>query len=199
MTQQLPEQITTLPTASDKFAAEARAQAEAYDSIFNPVPLKLDKGGTLQIPPHPDLGMLDDDRMDAYTELQFERDTAYERGSDIYIPEQRLKDPKTGEETGIVLPSETQPGQLKVPSRWATSGEGHEKGDLVKPSWSVRVVKTALGDAAYEKLRAGGRSSADVWRIWTKQMIEVRARQEFDSKSHGGTVDLAPVPPPDSE
>lgn len=198
--QQIPEQLTTLPTASDKFAAEARAQAEAYDSIFNPVDLPLDNGlGSLKIPPHPDLGMLDDDRMDAYTALQFERDTQYERESDIYIPEQRLRDPKTGEETGVVFPADTQRGNVKVPYRWAEGGDDHEKGQLVLPAWSVRVVKTALGDDVYQKLRAGGRSSADVWRIWSKQMIEVKARQSFDSKSHGGSVDLAPVPPPDSE
>lgn len=200
MAHEIPEQLTSLPSARDKFAAEARAQAEAYDSIFNPVELELDDGkSTLKIPPHPDLGMLDDDRMDAYTELQFERDTKYERESDIYIPEQRMRDPKTGEETGVVLPSQTQEGNLKVPYRWAVSGDGHEKGDLVKPSWSVKVVKAALGDHAYDLLRAGGRSSADVWRIWSKQMIEVKARQEFDSKSHGGTLDLASVPASDSE
>jgi hypothetical protein len=197
---QTPEQLTKLPSASDRFAAEARAQAEAYDSIFNPVELPLEGGlPPLLIPPHPDLGMLDDDEMDAYTELQFERDTQYEREPDIYIPEQRLRDPKTGEETGVVLPSQTQPGNIKVPYRWADQAEDHEKGDLVKPSWSIRVVKTALGAKEYAKLRKGGRSSADVWRIWSRQMIEVKARQEFDSKSHGGTVDLAPVPPPDSE
>jgi hypothetical protein len=173
-----------IPTASPDAAAEAREQADAYDSLFASHELELEGGDTITIPPHPDFGMLDDEQLEAYEELLFEVDTEYDREESIYIPEQRL-------DNGVVLPASEQPGQLKRPYR--------KEGVLVKPPHSVRVVKAALGEAEYKRLRDGGRSAADVWKIWGKQGMEVQERQSADPKSKGGTVDLAAVPEADSQ
>lgn len=185
-------QIRALPTATVDYAAQAREQADAYDSIFAQTDIELDDGSTLSIPPHPDFGMLDDDAMDAYSQLLFDRDTIYEREPDIFIPEQRLKNSE-GVETGVVMPSDTVRGALKTPYR--TKGEDG-KSVLVKPAWSTQMVMAALGKD-YELLRAGGRSSADVWRIWAKQGKQVEQRQGRP-EGEGSAVAVATVPPPNS-
>jgi hypothetical protein len=136
-----------LPHTSPDAAAEARAQADEYESLFGDTDLELDGGDILKVPPHPDYGLLDDDRMDEYEALQFAVDTEYEREPDVYIPEQRLKDPTTGEETGVVLPPQTVRGQLKTPFRI--------DGVRVTPSHSTKVVIAALGEADYKRLRDG--------------------------------------------
>lgn len=203
MTSSEDKQPEKLPTASP--ASEAREQAAAYDSLFSNWEMELGKGkGKLSIPPHPDFGMLDDDVADAYNELQFERETSYERHEDIFIPEQRMKDPKTGNETGVVMPSMTQPGALKTPYRWADEGndifgEHHDKGQLVKPNWNTRIVRLILGDEDYRKLRDAGKSASDVWKVWSKQALESQERQFRRSQTDGGAVAVAPVPPPDSQ
>lgn len=168
-------------------AIEARTQAEAYDSLFANRELALNDGTVMSIPPHPDFGMLDDERTEAYEELLFEVDTIYDREPDIYIPEQRLRDPETGNETGRVIPEETVRGALKRPFRI--------NGELVKPPYSIRVVQAALGELEYKRLKEGGRSAADVWKIWGQQGLEVKERQALDSKSNGSPVDVAPVSP----
>jgi hypothetical protein len=93
---------------------------------------------------------------------------SYDREPDIFIPEQRLKD-SNGNETGVVLPSDTQQGALKHPYR--------KDRVLIKPPHSVRVVKAALGETDFKRLREGGRSAADVWKIWGAQGLEVKQRQ----------------------
>lgn len=153
------------PPAAPDAAQRARAQAEAYQSIFAPTQLELDGGDPITIPPHPNLRMLDDECMDAYDELLFEADTQYDREPDLQIPEQKL-------DNGVVLPAEVKRGNLKVPYRIG--------GKLVKPSYSVRVVQAALGEELYKKLRAGGRNAADVWRIWNNQGMNVAGRQDGD-------------------
>jgi hypothetical protein len=161
----------------------AREQALAYASVFAPTPLELDAGETIEIPPHPNLRMLDDDQMQAYDELLFEVDTTYDREPDLLIPEQKLS-------SGIILPAETKQGNLKVPYRVG--------GELVKPPYSVRVVQTALGPDLYARLRAGGKSAGDVWRIWNQQGLEVAAREAAESKSVGGNGLVAPLSGGDS-
>lgn len=172
-----------LPGKSSTASREAREQATEYDSLFRPTPLELDDGSIIKIPPHPDFGMLDDEQMGEYEELLFDVET-YDREDDVVIPEQRL-------DNGRVLPAEVKRGELKRPYR--------KDGQLVKPPYSVRVVMAALGDSEYKRLREGGRSAADVWRIWGQQGLDVRARQEVDSKSSGGDVALASVPEADSQ
>lgn len=167
---------------------EAREQAEAYESLFAPRHLELDDGETIQIPPHPNLGMWDDEQQAEYEELLFETES-YDRGPDVFIPEQRLRD-KDGTETGVVLPAETRPGPLLTPYR--------KQGELVKPPHSVRIVQAALGEDGYKRLREGGRSAADVWRIWNKQGFELTDRQKSGPKDAESDMDLETVPTPDS-
>lgn len=180
----MAEKIRNLPHTDPNAGRQAREQADAYDSMFADIEMELDDGTTISIPPHPDLGMLDDEAMEQYEELQFEMES-YDREEDIHIPEQRLKD-SNGNENGVVLPATTSPGALKRPYR--------KNGELIKPPHSVRVARIALGEAGYQRLLAGGRSAGDVWRLWAKQAAELRDREATDSKSEGSSVDLEAVP-----
>lgn len=151
---------------------DARLQAEEYDSLFASSPLKLNNGESVMVPLHPSFGMLDDDRTEDYEDLLMEIET-YDRAPDIYIPETKLDD-------GAIVPSETIKGDLLRPYR--------VDGVRVRPAHSVKVVQAALGLDAYQKLRDGGKSAADVWKIWGKQGLEIQARSQGDSKSVGGDV-----------
>lgn len=170
---------------------EAQEQAKAYNSIFAPRELTLDDGTVIEVPPHPRLRMLDDDVLATLEELDFETES-YDRGPEVYIPEQKVKD-RAGND--MVLAAETRPGPLLLPYR--------KDGKLIKPPYSVRVAEVALGDD-YLKLRAGKvdghrGSAADVWRIWSEQSLEVTEREGSDTKSDGSTDDLADVPTPDGK
>jgi hypothetical protein len=175
------QQPKRLPTASP--IERARDQAEAYDSLFASTPMELNDGSVLMIPPHPDFGMLDDDRMEDYEDLLMEVET-YDRDSEIFIPEQKL-------EGGVTLPAETRKGELLRPYR--------KNGVRVKPSHTVRVVQAALGPEDYARLRAGGKNAADVWKVWGKQGLAIQERRLFDPKSDGSSVDLESISTPDSE
>lgn len=181
----MSETVRNLPHTDPNASQQAREQADAYDSLFADIQLKLNDGTYLAVPPHPDLGMLDDEAMGEYEELQFEMES-YDREEDIFIPEQRLKD-SSGNENGVVLPATTSPGALKRPYR--------KNGELIKPPHSVRVARIALGEEGYQRLIAGGKSAGDVWRAWAKQAAELRDREAGDSKSEGSPVDLEAVPP----
>lgn len=156
----------------------AREQADTYDSVFAPTPLELDNGEVVDIPPHPNLNMLDDDRQAEYEDLLFEVES-YDREPDIYHPEQRL-------DNGVVLPEETRRGALKIPFR--------KDNQLVKPPHSQRVVRVALGEDDYARLKAGGKQASDVWRIWNEQGLKVADRQNFRPQTNGSTSTVAPVP-----
>jgi len=157
----------------------AREQAAQYNGVFANVALELSDGTTIDIPPHPNLRMLDDERQADYEELLFEIETQYDRAPDTYFPEQHL-------ESGVVLPSETRKGAILEPYR--------KEGQLIKPPHSVRVVQVALGMDIYNQLRAGGKSSADVWRIWNEQGLVIADRAERDSKSNGSASPMATIP-----
>jgi len=175
------QQPKRLPTSSP--INEALAQAEAYESLFAPTELELNDGSVLLIPPHPDFGMLDDDRMEDYEDLLMEVET-YDREPDIFIPEQKL-------EGGVTLPAETKKGDLLRPYR--------RNGVRVRPSHTVRLVLAALGPDDYARLRAGGRSAADVWKVWGKQGLAVQARQFQGPETNGSVVDLEAIPETDRE
>lgn len=181
--------VRNLPHTAPNAGDQAREQATVYDSMFGDTPLELSDGTFVQVPPHPDLGMLSDSAQELYEELQFEMES-YEREDDIHIPEQRLKG-ADGQETGVVLPASVVRGALKRPYR-RINAEG--KSELIKPPHSVKVAKIALGDLEYDRLVNGGKSAGDVWRIWAKQAAELRDREAEDSKSDGGSVALASVP-----
>lgn len=178
-------------------ARHAREQATAYKSAFAPTPMTLhyEDGTTevIEIPPPPQLRMLDDDPLSDYEDLLFEAETKYDREPDRVIPEQRL-------ESGIVLPEETRRGVLKTPYR-ITDEEG--KTQLVKPPWSIAVVEAALGKKNYGKLKSatkttwlggeGNGSAADAWRIWNEQTLEMAKRQDADTFPVQGDSSVAPV------
>lgn len=175
---------------------EAREQAKAYKSVFAPTPLVLDDRTVIEVPPHPNLRMLDDDAQAALEKLEFELES-YDRYPEVYIPEQKGKD-RNGDE--ISLPAQIVPGAVRLPYR-KTNADG--VAELLDPPYSVQVAKIALGDD-YEKLRAGkvnGKrgSAADVWRIWNEQNYNVTDRVDADPKSDAGADDLAVVPAPDGE
>lgn len=173
--------MVTLAKPNPSANRQAREQATAYGGLFASHQLELDGGDIIEIPPHPNLRMLDDDRQEQYEELLFEIES-YDRGPDIYMPEQTLP-------SGVVLPAETKPGPLLEPYR--------KDGKLVKPPYSVRVVQVALGEETYRKLRAGGRCAADVWRIWNTTGMEITERSDFRPATNGSSSGLAAVPAPD--
>ncbi len=147
----------------------AREQADNYDSMFSSIPMELDDGSVLDLPPHPNLGMLDDEQQEAYEELMFEMET-YDRDPDIVFKEQTLS-------SGSVVPERTVRGDLKTPYR--------KNGVLVKPPHRTKVVQVALGDKDYARLIAGGKNAVDVWRLWHEQTMRIAERQAVDSKSNG--------------
>lgn len=152
----------------------AREQADAYDSMFASIPLELNDGTILNLPPHPNLGMLDDAQQEAYEELMFEVES-YDRESDIIFKEQTLP-------SGTVIPQEVRRGELKTPYR--------KDGVLVKPPHRTRVVQVALGERDYARLIAGGCNAVDVWRCWHEQTVRIADRQAVDSKSNGSSNNL---------
>jgi hypothetical protein len=158
-------------------AARARQQGAAYNGVFAATKLDLGDGQPpLEIPPHPNLRMLDDDRQEAYEELMFEVEETYDREDDTYIPEQKL-------DSGVVLPAVTRRGDLKLPYR--------KDGELVKPPHSVRIVQVALGDDAYARLKAAGKNASDIWRIWNQQGLDLSDRQDGDQFPNGRVDRLA--------
>lgn len=165
---------------------KAREQAAAYRSMFAPTTMTLtypdDTSEEIELPPHPNLRLLDDDNLDAYEDLLFEAEETYDREDDIVIPEQKL-------DNGIVLPAETRRGVLKTPYR-ITGDDG--KAQLVKPPWSVKVCMACLGEDTYKKLQAAGKSAADVWAIWNEQGLELAERETADPKSVRGRTSVAP-------
>lgn len=188
-----------LPTKPETAAADAREMAQQYDSIFEPTPLKLDDGKTIEIPPHPNLRMLDPDEQAAYDQLLFDL-KSYDREPDVEVPAQKVYDKNTNQLI-TTIPASTRPGPLIVPHQ-KTDENGNTV--LITPSWEERTVRAALGKKKYEQLRAGtikGRPGTprDVWNHWNKQNLAVTKRADEDDKSSGGTVDLAPVPEADSE
>ena len=80
-----------LPNTASDAGSKAREQAEAYNSLLADQELELEDGSILKVPPHPDLGMMDDEQMEAYEELLVEVES-YDREPDIVIPEQKLRE-----------------------------------------------------------------------------------------------------------
>lgn len=197
-----PEPETTtesapVPDATANSGRHAAEQAKDNSSVFAPHTLRFDDGSTIEIPPSPVLRLLDDDRLAEYDALMFEAES-YDRGPDIFIPEQTIKDTAGNE---IKLPAETKQGPLLTPYR-KTDAEGVAR--LITPPHEVRVAQAVLGPALYEKLRSGmikGRRgcAADVWRIWNTQGLELAERQRNDSKSDAGSGVLETVPEADSQ
>lgn len=164
-----------LPTAPENAATEARAQAAEYGNPLAPTVLKFDDGGSIEIPPHPSIGVLDDDQLAAYEAVLFYAENC-DRGPDIYLPAQKVKD---ADGKPMTLPAVTRPGALLQPLR--------KDGELLNPPQAVRIVQAALGEDEYARLRAatinGRRGSAGmVWLIWNDQLEALAKRRAVDPK-----------------
>ena len=183
----------TQPTNTGVQAAE---QAKAYDSVFAPRELTLDDGTVIEVPPHPNLRMLDDDALAAWDQLWFELES-YDH-HEVTLPERVVKD---ADGTEMVLPPETRQGALKVPYRKTDPETG--KSVLLDPPYEVRVAQIALGDD-YATLRAGtvgGKRGAarHVWALWNAQGFDLTERQAADPKSVDRADGLEAVAPADRQ
>ena len=192
----MPEQPEDLFTKSPTAAAEAREQARTYRSIFAGPILHFDDGTSMELPPHPNLRMFDEDILAAYDELLFDVETNCDRSPDVWISEQKVKDSDGNE---ITLPATLRKGELIIPLRKTVAG----KTELVKPPHEVRLVQTILGDKQYRLLRSktvdGRKAGAnDVWRSWNERGEALMERRDADPKSVDGAVDSAPVSAADS-
>lgn len=172
---------------------EAREQANAYQSIFADRTIVFDDGSKMTIPPHPNLRMLDDDALEAY-EAYLEEVETYDRGPDIFIPEQKVTG-RDGNE--MTLPAETRPGQVLGPPYFKDKTR-------VSPPREIRIVQVILGKDQYDLLRSktidGRKAGArDVWRAWNEQGSEITSRVDDDSKSAASADVLEDVSTPDSK
>jgi hypothetical protein len=186
------------PTKPDA-GRQAREQAQAYNSIFAISPLKLDDGTTIEVPPHPDLELWDEEALAALQKLNYECES-YDRHPDMYFPGDTFTD-KAGNQ--ITVPGEIRKGLLKENPRRKTDPQTGEV-TILDPPYKVQVVQIALGPEGYARLRAGtinGRRgcAADVWRHWAGRGVDLADRADADPKSVGSTGVLAAVAAPDSK
>ena len=137
-------------------------ERELFELKTSNTPLELTDGTFIEIPPYPEFGFLGDDETEAYEELQFETES-YDRVDDVVIP-------AVTEDDGRVVPARTVKGPLRQPYQ--------QDGKLVKPSFRVRVARAALGDETYAKLKADGKGSADVWKVWNSQVARAQTLLE---------------------
>lgn len=173
----MPKAASDKQTQDQPSAGErAATQADAYRSIFRSHTFDLGNGDSIEVPPHPALRMLPDDTLEEYEDLLWEVNNQYDRQPDIYHPEQTLTN-------GSVVPSSTQKGALIIPYQI--------NGERVRPAHSIRVVQIVLGAERYEKLRAVGKSAADIWKLWDEQNLEVANRETFRSVSNGSASSVA--------
>lgn len=114
--------------------------------------------------PHKDL--FDLDQQERWDDLQDEmRD--YEREPDVTAP------------NGPLIAK----GQLVYPHRWAKAGDGHKKGDRVKPSWPERLAIVLWGVDGAARAKAGGVLFNEIELVWAKQRLALEERQKSDPKS----------------
>ena len=185
----------TQPTNADP-GRRAAEQAKAYDSVFAPRELHLDDGTVIEVPPHPNLRMLDDDALAEWDQLWFELES-YDH-HEVELPERTVKD---ADGTEMVLPAETRQGGLKVPYRRTDPDTGTAA--LLNPPYEVRVAQIALG-SDYATLRAGtvnGKrgSARHVWALWNAQGFDLTERQASDPKSDDGADGVEAVAPADRQ
>ena len=172
--------------------ADAIEQANTYGGILANKTLYFDDGSTMQVTPHPSLGVFETaEQADEYEQYMFDIQETYDREPDIYIPEQTVeRDGKT-----IVLPAETKRGAVKTPYR--------KDGVRCTPH-NVRLVQIALGDKKYKQLvskkidkRPAG--YGDVLRLWLDQGNQMKERATEDPKSVAGDLGVEEVPEADFE
>lgn len=133
----------------------------------------------------PQRGLLDDDQRAALDQLEFESQS-WDRMEDGEIPEIRTENKdKDGAVTSVeVIPARKIPGQLKLPYQ--------KGGELIKPSYAVRVAVAIFGQAKYEEYRAAGGRATDVTATLARLDRAVTKREQGDEdedpdpKSVGG-------------
>lgn len=152
---------------------EAKDQAAEYFGIASGVTIQ--QGNEIFEIPNP--GLLDDEQQERWEELQFELE-ACDREPDIEIPETTLDD-------GTVVPARVIRGDVKRPYRIG--------GELMKPSYNVRLAKVLFGDR-YEAFKKAGGSGNQVGLIWAKMNDEFQKRVEADPKSDGSDSAVEDVP-----
>lgn len=152
---------------------EAKEQAAEYFGFAASVYVRGKSGEVWEIP---NPGLLDDDQQERWEELQFLLEDC-DRKPDIEVPERTLDD-------GTVIPARTIPGDLKTPYRI--------NGELLKPSYNVRLAMALFGDE-YEDFKADGGSGNQVALEWARMNREYMERVEADSKSDGGASSVEAV------
>lgn len=124
------------------------------------VPILGDDGAVYDIP---NPGLLDDDQMERWEELQFDLEQCDREPSRVENVERVLRDGST------VSVATTVPGDLKTPYRI--------DGELMRPSYSVRLTQVIFGDRAKDYKAAGG-SGSQVAIEWSKMNREFAAASE---------------------
>jgi hypothetical protein len=152
---------------------EAKEQAADYFGFAASV--KIQAGDEIFEIPNP--GLLDDDQQERWEELQFELEKC-DREPDIDIAERELED-------GTVIPASTVKGDYLKPYRI--------KGELLKPSYNVRVAQVLFGER-YEAFKKAGGSGNQVGLIWAQMNDAFQKRVKADSKSDGSDSTVEDVP-----
>lgn len=134
----------------------------------------------------PQRGLMDDDARERLNELDLETES-WDREDDVEIPERRLKD-KDGNETAV-FPAETRKGVFKIPHR--------KNGDLIKPSYPVRVAIAVLGEEKYARYKKAGGRATDVTATLARLDQRLKERESADPKSVGS--DSAVETSPDAD
>lgn len=186
-----------LETMDSDAPRQAREQAATYRSVFAGPILRFDDGTTMELPPHPDLRMFDEDVLEDYDQYMFDVRNTFDREPDVWFPEQKVTDSQGKE---LTLPATLRKGRTIVPFQ-KTDADG--KVELVKPPHEIKLVQMVLGEAEYKRLRSktvnGKKAGAkDVWRAWNERGEDLMERRDADPKSDGGAVDGAPVPEADT-
>lgn len=153
---------------------EAKEQAAEYFGFTASKFIQVEGGKVFEIP---NPGLLNDDQQERWENLQFELEKC-DRDPSIDIPEQKLED-------GTVFPARTIPGEVLSPYRL--------NGELIKPTYSVRLAKVLWGDEGYAEYKAGGGISNQISLEWSRMAREFQARVEQDPKSNDGPPTLEVV------
>lgn len=178
----------TPPSPPSKIA-EAQEQADAYGGFARSATVVARKTGekfTI-----PSVLLLDDDQLTAYEKLHHELNQC-DRYPDVKQPRQKFvhKNPD-GTEVETEVGEHVQRGDFIQPYQ--------KDGELITPPYSIQLAILFWGEDGYARFKAGGGRSAEIPQKLRELNTVVQERMASDSKSDGGSVDLEPVPAPDSQ
>jgi hypothetical protein len=130
----------------------------------------------------PQRGLLDDDQRERMDELEMETES-WDYEDDIVIPARTIRHPDGRVET---IASQTMKGGLKMPYR--------KDGQLVRPSYPVRVAVALWGEDRYNEYKELGGRAADVTgtmarldrRLEKRENGDEEEGKPADPKSEGG-------------